>query len=96
MNPKNLVVLLVIIVIFTLSLLTVLPIDKGLLGGKGILLGLDLQGGIHLVYKVDLSNVLVLYISQPGFFPLCTYNIIKINGIGDCKICMSRMCSDMI
>jgi len=57
MNPKNLAVLLVIIVIFTLSLLTVLPIDKGLLGGKGILLGLDLQGGIHLVYKADLSNV---------------------------------------
>ena len=57
MNPKNLAVLLVIIVIFTLSLLTVLPIDKGLLGGKGILLGLDLQGGIHLVYQADLSNV---------------------------------------
>ena len=57
MNPKNLAVLLVIIVIFTLSLLTVLPIDKGLLGGRGILLGLDLQGGIHLVYQADLSGV---------------------------------------
>ncbi len=46
-----------IIVIFALSLLTVLPIDKGLLGGRGILLGLDLQGGTHIVYQADLSGV---------------------------------------
>jgi preprotein translocase subunit SecD len=57
MNRRNLLVLLSIIVIFILSLLTVLPIDKGVLGGKGILLGLDLQGGIHIVYKADLSDV---------------------------------------
>jgi preprotein translocase subunit SecD len=57
MTLRNLLVLLSIIIIFTLSLLTVLPIDKGLLGGRGILLGLDLQGGIHLVYKADLSGV---------------------------------------
>ena len=57
MNIRNLLVLLTIIVIFTLSLLTVLPIDKGLLGGRGILLGLDLQGGIHLVFQADLSGV---------------------------------------
>ncbi|MFH1662342.1 MAG: protein translocase subunit SecD [Chloroflexota bacterium] len=57
MNSKNLLVLLTIIVIFTLSLLTLLPIDKGLLGGKEILLGLDLQGGIHLVFQADLSGV---------------------------------------
>jgi len=57
MNVKNLLVLLSIIVIFTLSLLTVLPIDKGLLGGRGMLLGLDLQGGIHLVFQADLSGV---------------------------------------
>jgi preprotein translocase subunit SecD len=57
MTIRNLLVLLTIIVIFTLSLLTVLPIDKGLLGGRGILLGLDLQGGIHLVFQADLSGV---------------------------------------
>lgn len=57
MTLKNLLFLVSIIVIFTLSLLTVLPIDKGLLGGKGLLLGLDLQGGIHLVYQADLSGV---------------------------------------
>lgn len=57
MTVRNLLVLLLIIVIFTLSLLTVLPIDKGVLGGRGILLGLDLQGGIHIVYKADLSGV---------------------------------------
>ncbi len=57
MTIRNLLVLLTIIVIFTLSLLTVLPIDKGLLGGRGVLLGLDLQGGIHLVFQADLSGV---------------------------------------
>ncbi len=30
---------------------------KGVLGKKGIILGLDLQGGIYLVYKADLSGV---------------------------------------
>ncbi len=57
MSRKNLLVLLIIVVIFSLCLLVVLPIDKGLLGGKQILLGLDLQGGIHLVYQADLSGV---------------------------------------
>jgi preprotein translocase subunit SecD len=57
MNIRNLLILLTIVVIFTLSLLTVLPIDKGMLGGRGILLGLDLQGGIHLVFQADLSGI---------------------------------------
>jgi len=57
MTLRNLLVLLLIIVIFTLSLLIVLPIDEGLVGGRGIQLGLDLQGGIHLVYQADLSGV---------------------------------------
>ena len=57
MSRKNLLVLLVIVIIFALSLLVVLPVDKGLLGNKGIVLGLDLQGGIYLVYQADLSQV---------------------------------------
>jgi preprotein translocase subunit SecD len=57
MPTKNLLTLLVIVAIFSLSLMIVLPIDKGLIGGKQLLLGLDLQGGIHLVYKADLSGV---------------------------------------
>ena len=57
MPRKNTLVFIAIITIFTLALLVILPVDKGLLGGRGILLGLDLQGGIHLVYKADLSGV---------------------------------------
>jgi preprotein translocase subunit SecD len=57
MNKKNLTVVALILVIFVLAMLVVLPVDKGLLGGRDILLGLDLQGGLHLVYKADLSSV---------------------------------------
>jgi len=57
MNSRNLLVLFLIAVIFTLSLLVLVPIDKGILGSRGILLGLDLQGGIHLVFQADLSGV---------------------------------------
>ncbi len=57
MNTRNLLVLFLIAVIFTLSLLVLVPIDKGILGSRGILLGLDLQGGIHLVFQADLSGV---------------------------------------
>ncbi|GAF93997.1 unnamed protein product, partial [marine sediment metagenome] len=42
---------------FALALSIVLPIDEGVLGRRGIRLGLDLQGGIHVVYKADLSSV---------------------------------------
>ena len=57
MNSRNLLVLFLITAIFTLSLLIVLPIDKGILFSRGIQLGLDLQGGIHLVYQADLSGI---------------------------------------
>ena len=57
MPRKNTLVLIAILLTFALALLVVLPIDEGLWGKKGVLLGLDLQGGIHLVYKADLSSV---------------------------------------
>jgi preprotein translocase subunit SecD len=57
MTRKNLLVLAFILTLFLLAILVVLPTNKGILGKKGILLGLDLQGGIHLVYKADLSSV---------------------------------------
>ncbi|MCJ7763674.1 MAG: protein translocase subunit SecD, partial [Dehalococcoidales bacterium] len=57
MNRKNLTIVSLILVIFILAMMVLLPIDKGLLGGRDILLGLDLQGGLHLVYKADLSSV---------------------------------------
>jgi preprotein translocase subunit SecD len=40
-----------------LAFTIVLPTDKGALLGKGILFGLDLKGGLHMVYQADLSNV---------------------------------------
>ena len=48
---------LTIVAIFILALLVVLPVDNGILFGKNMLLGLDLQGGIHLVYQPDFSDV---------------------------------------
>ena len=57
MPRKNIRAIIVILLLFVLALLVALPIDEGLLGKKGVLLGLDLQGGIHLVYKADLSEI---------------------------------------
>jgi preprotein translocase subunit SecD len=57
MNKRNLIVVTLILITFVLAMLVLFPIDKGLLGGRDILLGLDLQGGLHLVYKADLSSV---------------------------------------
>ncbi|MFC1860428.1 protein translocase subunit SecD [Chloroflexota bacterium] len=57
MLRKNKWVFIIVLVIFALALSIVLPIEEGLLGGKGVRLGLDLQGGIHIVYRADLSSV---------------------------------------
>lgn len=40
-----------------MALLVVVPIDEGVLGKRGLRLGLDLQGGTHLVYQADFSSV---------------------------------------
>ena len=57
MTRKNRIPIIVIGVIFALALLVVVPIDKGVLGKRGMQLGLDLQGGTHLVYQADFSSV---------------------------------------
>jgi preprotein translocase subunit SecD len=57
MSRRNTLVFLAVIIVFILSLLVVLPIDEGVIGKKGIRLGLDLQGGMHVVYKADLSSI---------------------------------------
>ena len=57
MPRKNTLVFIIVLIIFALALSIVLPIDEGVLGKRGIRLGLDLQGGIHVVYKADLSSV---------------------------------------
>ncbi len=50
-------VLLTIIVIFALALWVLLPIEGERFGRKGIQFGLDLQGGVRLVYQADLSQI---------------------------------------
>jgi len=57
MVRRNTWIFLVVLIIFTLAALVVLPIEEGLLGKRGVRLGLDLQGGIHIVYQADLSSI---------------------------------------
>ncbi|MFH1640073.1 MAG: protein translocase subunit SecD [Chloroflexota bacterium] len=64
MRRRNTIVFILLLIIFTISLAAVFPINKGILGKRGIKLGLDLQGGVHLVYQADLSQVAPA--DQPG------------------------------
>jgi len=57
MRRRNTRVFIAVLIIFTLAALVVLPIEEGILGKRGVRLGLDLQGGIHVVYRADLSSV---------------------------------------
>ncbi|MFC2022304.1 protein translocase subunit SecD [Chloroflexota bacterium] len=57
LRRRNTQVFILVLIIFTLVALVVLPIEEGILGKRGIRLGLDLQGGIHVVYRADLSSV---------------------------------------
>lgn len=57
MIKRQRVPLIIIGILFTLAALVVIPFDKGVLGSKGLRLGLDLQGSIHLVYEADLSEI---------------------------------------
>ncbi|MDD5498347.1 MAG: protein translocase subunit SecD, partial [Dehalococcoidales bacterium] len=57
MTRKNIIATSVILVIFILAALIVFPLGKGLLFSRGVELGLDLQGGLRLVYEADLSGV---------------------------------------
>jgi preprotein translocase subunit SecD len=43
--------------VLTLAALIVFPLDKGIIGNKGVVLGLDLQGGLYVVYQADLSGI---------------------------------------
>ena len=57
MPRRNTVALIIILVLFTFALWVLLPIDGERFGRQGIQLGLDLKGGIRLVYQADLSQV---------------------------------------
>ena len=55
MTRRNRIPFIIIAAIFVIAILVVVPLDKGVLGKKGMRLGLDLQGGTHLVYQADFS-----------------------------------------
>ncbi len=57
MLRRNSWVLITIIVVFALALWVLLPIEGERLGRRGIQFGLDLEGGVRLVYQADLSGV---------------------------------------
>jgi len=50
---RNIVVLVIILAIFAFALWVVLPIEGERFGRQGVRLGLDLVGGVHLVYKAQ-------------------------------------------
>jgi preprotein translocase subunit SecD len=57
MLRRNTWILIAIIVVFALALWVLLPIEGERLGRRGIQFGLDLEGGVRLVYQADLSQV---------------------------------------
>ncbi len=54
---RNSWVFVIILVILAFSLWVLIPIDSTRFGKTGIQYGLDLKGGVRLLYKVDLSSV---------------------------------------
>ena len=56
MKASNLL-LLFLAAVLTLAVLIVFPLNNGIIGGKDLVLGVDLQGGLYIVYEVDLSGV---------------------------------------
>ena len=57
MTRKNSLYLMVILALFTFALWVILPPDSERFGREGMQYGLDLQGGVRLVYQADLSSV---------------------------------------
>ncbi|MFC1995821.1 protein translocase subunit SecD [Chloroflexota bacterium] len=57
MARRNTVVFTIVLVIFALALWVLLPIEGEKLGRQGMQMGLDLKGGVRLVYQADLSSV---------------------------------------
>jgi protein-export membrane protein SecD len=56
MLKSNNIILLIIIAIFAATIWVLFPIDSNRLGREGLRLGLDLVGGVHLVYQADFSQ----------------------------------------
>ena len=57
MPRRNTLVFLIVLLLFALALWVLLPIDGERFGRQGMQMGLDLKGGVRLVYQADLSSV---------------------------------------
>ena len=57
MARRNTLVFIIVLVLFALALWVLLPIEGERLGRQGMQMGLDLKGGVRLVYQADLSSV---------------------------------------
>ncbi len=57
MSRGNITVLVLILIIFSFGLWVLLPLQGERLGRTGLHLGLDLVGGVHLVYQADFENI---------------------------------------
>ncbi len=57
MRRTNTIILIIVLVIFAFALWVVFPLNGERFGRQGIRLGLDLQGGLHIGYRADLSSV---------------------------------------
>ena len=95
MSRRNTLVFIIVLIIFALALSVVLPLNQGLLGKRGIRLGLDLQGGIHIVYRADLSSV------EPGEEDQAIEGVIavlsnRINPLGVTEPVIQKQGSDRI
>jgi preprotein translocase subunit SecD len=56
MARRNGIVFVIILVIFAFTIWTILPINGERFGRKGMRLGLDLVGGVHLVYQAKFTE----------------------------------------
>jgi len=54
---RNTIVFLIILAVTVVAAAIVFPLNGGLIFNKPVQLGLDLSGGVHLVYQADLSGI---------------------------------------
>jgi len=95
MTRRDKAFLAIISILIILALLVVLPINNGILGKRAIRLGLDLQGGAHLIYQADLSQI------EPGTGAEAVSDTIaviekRVNALGVSESVIQRLGEDRI
>jgi preprotein translocase subunit SecD len=95
MSGRNTLIFVIILVLFAFCLWVLLPINADRFGRQGIQLGLDLKGGLHLVYQADMSKV------EPGQEKSVMEGVIaviqnRINPLGVTEPVIERVGADQI